>query len=77
MNVINIQSVASHKDDDSPTMLATIRNSHVAFLVDTGASVNLISDLTWQRLGQPSLQKTMNACAANGTEIKTLGMCTL
>ena len=73
VNVITIKSVYSDEDDDSPTMLATIRDIQLTFLVDTGASVNLISRDTWQRLGKPTLQKTMSACAANGTEIITLG----
>ena len=73
VNVITIKSVISDEDDDSPTIQAIIRDFQLTFLVDTGASVNLISRDTWQRLGKPTLQKTLSACAANGTEIVTLG----
>ena len=43
--------------DSSPSVPVTINNRKFPFLVDTGASCNLLSRSTWKKIGTPRLQK--------------------
>ena len=61
--------------DSSPSVPVTINNRKFPFLVDTGASCNLLSRSTWKKIGTPRLQKdeTRPLISASNDVIPTTG----
>ena len=59
----------------SPSVPVTINNRKFPFLVDTGASCNLLSRSTWKKIGTPRLQKdeTRPLISASNDVIPTTG----
>ena len=59
----------------SPSVPVTINNRKFPFLVDTGASCNLLSRSTWKKIGTPRLQKdeTHPLISASNDVIPTTG----
>ena len=52
-----INSLTDEVKEPSPSVAVTINNHKFPFLVDTGASCNLLSSSTWKNIGTPTLQK--------------------
>ena len=61
--------------DSSPSVPVTINNRKFPFLVDTGASCNLLSKSTWKKIGTSRLQKdeTGPLISASNDVIPTTG----
>ena len=61
--------------DSSPSVPVTINNRKFPFLVDTGASCNLLSRSTWKKIGTPRLKKdeTRPLISASNDVIPTTG----
>ena len=77
------RSTSSQRDDSltdevkepSPSVAVTINNLKFPFLVDTGASCNLLSSSTWKMIRTPTLQKdeTRPLISASNDGIPTSG----
>ena len=52
-----INSLTDEVKEPSPSVAVTINNRKFLFLVDTGASCNLLSSSTWKKIRTPTLQK--------------------
>ena len=52
-----INSLTGEVKEPSPSVAVTINNRKFPFLVDTGASCNLLSSSIWKTIGTPTLQK--------------------
>ena len=63
------------KESHSYSVAVTINNRKFPFLVDTGASCNLLSSSTWKKIGTPTLQKdeTRPLISASNDVIPTSG----
>ena len=70
-----INSLTDEVKEPSPSVAVTINNRKFPFLVDTGASCNLLSSSTWKKIGTPTLQKdeTRPLISASNDVIPTSG----
>ena len=70
-----IKSLTDEVKEPSPSVAVTINNRKFPFLVDTGASCNLLSSSTWKKIGTPTLQKdeTRPLISASNDVIPTSG----
>ena len=70
-----INSLTDEVKEPSPSVAVTINNRKFPFLVDTGASCNLLSSSTWKKIGRPTLQKdeTRPLISASNDVIPTSG----
>ena len=70
-----INSLTDEVKEPSPSVAVTINNPKFPFLVDTGASCNLLSSSTWKKIGTPTLQKdeTRPLISASNDVIPTSG----
>ena len=70
-----INSLTDEVKEPSPSVAVTIKNRKFPFLVDTGASCNLLSSSTWKKIGTPTLQKdeTRPLISASNDVIPTSG----
>ena len=57
ITTFTINSLTDEVKEPSPSVAVTINNRKFPFLVDTGASCNLLSSSTWKKIGTPTLQK--------------------
>ena len=70
-----INSLTDEVKEPSPSAAVTINNRKFPFLVDAGASCNLLSGSTWKKIGKPTLQKdeTRPRISASNDVIPTSG----
>ena len=70
-----INSLTDEVKEPSPSVAVTIKNRKFPFLVDTGASCNLLSSSIWKKIGTPTLQKdeTRPLISASNDVIPTSG----
>ena len=65
--------VLNNVDCESPSINVVMKGKTFPFIIDTGATCNVMSVSTWTKLGKPTLQAATTAISATGHQLSTYG----